>query len=515
MEEEEEEEEEASEASLAREEAVCGEIERALVAWAVSKGADVSRIEWPVDDGYGGRKVMTRGVVEAGTPFVRVPEALMMTESMAMRGAFGEELLRRNVRGDAALALFVLFEAKKGEASEFYPYLRSLPGEPGTICDWSSEELEELWDHELVDKAEARNKFLEETYERIFFSERNNSNDVLSDRDWFDRKRFRYAWQIVQSRAFGRRLKESALVPLADLLNHSEGADTSYDLKDGVFSMCPTSQTVQGEALNRYGVCASNAKLLLDYGFATENNSRDEIRLPVSCFDFFPLDDTHFSQRKRHLLSKFGKPHFTAFRLTAIADPTKDSAFDILKVSLAAAETLEYLQRHGLSNEYDPSALRALISLLDDLLSNLGQHAPDDTPQLKSLEATLQNLSAMNLPRLDDAKWFWQDSSENLLVVENNKGEEEVSSKKKKNDDDDNRSSSSQKKKSANDVYAALRLRRDTCRRLFALRYRRTRLHIAQAARAHVAALLPPDDNTSLSNSHSSRETEEEDEGGE
>ena len=47
-------------------------------------------------------------------------------------------------------------------------------------------------------------------------------------REIYTFERFKWAYQVVQSRAFGRRLPWSSLVPFSDCLNHSNVA-TKYD----------------------------------------------------------------------------------------------------------------------------------------------------------------------------------------------------------------------------------------------------------------------------------------------
>ena len=55
--------------------------------------------------------------------------------------------------------------------------------------------------------------------------------------------KFMFAWHSIMSRAFGRRLPFSALVPFADCLNHANIA-TKYDYNidnNGVFRLFPTA----------------------------------------------------------------------------------------------------------------------------------------------------------------------------------------------------------------------------------------------------------------------------------
>jgi hypothetical protein len=99
-------------------------------------------------------------------------------------------------------------------------------------------------------------------------------------------ERFTFAWKTVQARSFGRRLPWSALVPFADCLNHANVA-TSYDFDvggNGCFRLFPSRDTAyaQGtEAFNSYGR-RPNFQLLLDYGFALEDNEWDfvDINMP-------------------------------------------------------------------------------------------------------------------------------------------------------------------------------------------------------------------------------------------
>ena len=105
-----------------------------------------------------------------------------------------------------------------------------------------------------------------------------------------------YAWsyRVIQSRAFGRRLPWSSLVPLADCLNHSN-TSARYSLTNAthldsftfepsysnVFTLTLASSTPShSEIYNSYGRL-SNRSLLLDYGFCTLNNEWEYIPLPL------------------------------------------------------------------------------------------------------------------------------------------------------------------------------------------------------------------------------------------
>jgi hypothetical protein len=106
-------------------------------------------------------------------------------------------------------------------------------------------------------------------------------------------ERFTFAWNTVQSRAFGRRLPWTALVPFADCLNHTN-VQTKYDYNvggNGVFRLFPSgsnSYARGAEVFNSYGR-RPNDNLLLDYGFAMLDNEWDEVVLLTGAFIVAPL----------------------------------------------------------------------------------------------------------------------------------------------------------------------------------------------------------------------------------
>ena len=98
----------------------------------------------------------------------------------------------------------------------------------------------------------------------------------------FTFERFKFSWNTIQARAFGRRLPWTALVPFADCLNHNN-VQTKYDYDiegNGMFRLFPSGSNsyAQGvEVFNSYGRRA-NENLLLDYGFAMEDNEWEDVR---------------------------------------------------------------------------------------------------------------------------------------------------------------------------------------------------------------------------------------------
>lgn len=97
----------------------------------------------------------------------------------------------------------------------------------------------------------------------------------------FTFERFKFSWNSIQARAFGRRLPWTAMVPFADCLNHNN-VQTKYDYDrdgNGMFRLFPSGSNKYGkgfEVFNSYGR-RPNENLLMDYGFAMEDNEWDEV----------------------------------------------------------------------------------------------------------------------------------------------------------------------------------------------------------------------------------------------
>ena len=104
----------------------------------------------------------------------------------------------------------------------------------------------------------------------------------------FPFEHFKFSWNTIQARAFGRRLPWTALVPFADCLNHAN-VQTKYDYlceQNRKFRLFPTGRNCYKkgqEVYNSYGR-RHNENLLLDYGFAMMSNEWDEVYL---VFDMF------------------------------------------------------------------------------------------------------------------------------------------------------------------------------------------------------------------------------------
>lgn len=322
--------------------------EARFLQWLSANAVDTSKLIWPVRNALGGRTAYAAATVCSGDALLQVPEALMMTPSKALACELGPYALEADLRGDALLATFVLWELRKGDDSFWAPYLQILPPSGSTICDWSVLELEELCDQELVERMAARRRFVSDMHERIFTRNLAVKHPTIFGKDeWFGLSAFTFAWNVIQARAFGRKLRETALVPWADCLNHGEPDLAGYELIGDTFRLFSTRGVAAGaEALNTYGRHVPNTKLLMDYGFALRDNPRDTLRLAI-CLDF----DQRAIDRKRQLLEKWDIPHFAYLTLALRADvfeaPANANALALLRLDKADDDQLNTFETDG------------------------------------------------------------------------------------------------------------------------------------------------------------------------
>eukprot|EP01041_Mallomonas_annulata_P009408 gene9408-19522_t len=260
--------------------------------WLAENGASFPKINWPSDDTESGVRgaVATEDIevnAQTGEYIMEIPAKLMMSPPIAYSDPDIGTLLRSNrdiLRGDVTLAVFVMSELSKGDNSFYAPFLRILP-QPGSICQWKSSDLQFLQDDSLRVRSKRRIESIESTYRSsvMKLNERHPNEFPLEE---FTLERYKFAWYCIQSRAFGRRLPWTALVPMADCLNHSN-VPTKYDYNkngNGLFRLFPsnTNRYSKGtEVFNSYGR-RGNDNLLMEYGFALLDNEWDEVAIDIT-----------------------------------------------------------------------------------------------------------------------------------------------------------------------------------------------------------------------------------------
>ncbi|XP_064974211.1 fructose-bisphosphate aldolase-lysine N-methyltransferase, chloroplastic-like isoform X2 [Musa acuminata AAA Group] len=176
---------------------------------------------------------------------VEVPKRLWIDSDTAVASEIGR--LCAGLKPWVSIALFLLRERALGTASPWHPYLDILPPTTNSTIFWSEEELSEIEGTQLL-------------------------NTTMGAKE---------------SRAFSRGRGENlALVPLADLINHSSSItqeDSCWEIKgkgifsrELIFSLRTPVYVKSGEQVHiHYNIAKSNADLALDYGFVEQRPDRD------------------------------------------------------------------------------------------------------------------------------------------------------------------------------------------------------------------------------------------------
>ncbi|KAF5203284.1 Histone-lysine n-methyltransferase setd3, partial [Thalictrum thalictroides] len=214
--------------------------------------------------------------------------------------------LLSNVVGDVSrLAIVVLMEQRKGQASEWDPYISSLPhaGELHSTLFWSKEELEmihqsSVYEETISQKAQLKKEYLtlRPALDQfpIFFKD-----TTFED--------FLHAFVLVASRAWGSS-KAVSLVPFADFLNHDGDSEALLLIdEDKQISEVIADQdyTPGKQVLVSYGKYP-NSTLLLDFGFTLSYNNCDQVQIQMVSPQHDPLRNL-----KLELVHKLSTPVVT------------------------------------------------------------------------------------------------------------------------------------------------------------------------------------------------------------
>eukprot|EP01036_Dinobryon_divergens_P030163 gene30164-39360_t len=219
--------------------------DNAFLNWLQEGGAEFNKILWPSSATNSGiRGAIATDNISPMEYMIVIPGNLMISPPIILENPEIGQLLKASMdilQGDILLAVFMMHETLKGDKSFYAPFLRILP-EPSNISEWTDSQLNLLQDTTLFLRAKNRRNQLTYLYNRAIggLNRRYPENFPLVD---YSLKLFKFCWNSVQARAFGRRLPWSAMVPFADCLNHSN-VQTKYDFNiDGnnTFS-CPLFQ---------------------------------------------------------------------------------------------------------------------------------------------------------------------------------------------------------------------------------------------------------------------------------
>ena len=126
----------------------------------------------------------------------------------------------------------LMYETIRGSDSFYQPFLAYLPQETDVVDDWSDEELAEFQDSSIIRFVKEKVESLRGEFANIESLVKQHPQPRLNS-STLTFELFRWAWNMVGSRSFGffehgttegLGTFRPTLVPIADFLNHEEGA---------------------------------------------------------------------------------------------------------------------------------------------------------------------------------------------------------------------------------------------------------------------------------------------------
>jgi len=294
------------------------------------------------------RGVHLRCDIPAETELLAVGLDYLITVEMGRACPPGRRLASAGIERDLSaskhcyLAVFLLWD-RKNPKSFFQPYYSVLPDSyPNMPIFWSSDQLSWLRGSYILQQIEDRRANIRSDYELITKAiGAENMTSIAT----FDE--FLWARMVVASRNFGiviDGIRTDALVPYADMLNHSRPRQTrwQFDSRRKTFLIISQQALHAGsQVFDSYGK-KCNSRFLLNYGFAVDHNCDDdigqdhnEIRLLIG---LLPPREDPWHARKQELLggmTLLQPPHVEMGGLSEGFSSSKDEAKAKGDISLA------------------------------------------------------------------------------------------------------------------------------------------------------------------------------------
>mmetsp|Transcript_33269 Transcript_33269/g.85010 ORF Transcript_33269/g.85010 Transcript_33269/m.85010 type:complete len:388 (-) Transcript_33269:728-1891(-) len=271
-----------------------------LMSWMEKNGCieDSGAIQLAVSNG--GPCIQAARAIKAGETILAVPQAAWITTDAVASSTIGPYV--EGLEPWMQLVLFLLAQAGGKDMEQDYPpYALSLPEQTcNSPLFWTEDELSMLTGSQCLANTIGYGEFLEGRYEELCETVF-EANPELFSKDAFSYKQFLWAFGWLRARAHPPLEKDDiALVPLADLVQHSSFTKTAWKVKDkGLFGRGEQVVTLQstrsysvGEVIEMNfapdGVCS---QLALDYGVGDHALAGFSLTLGI------PQDDRFFDDK--------------------------------------------------------------------------------------------------------------------------------------------------------------------------------------------------------------------------
>jgi len=363
-----------------------------VASWGRPAHSLVIAIETTDDFEPSGRGLLARRSINQGDLLFEVPERLALTKKKAQE-VFGQGVITDGMDEFVAIALLLISERAKGRESFWKTYIDILPPdeELNALFRWSEEETALLAGSPTLVAAQSLRKKLENEYELL-------CEEVMQSRaDLFPKDTFTFdAWEWAFAVLFSRCIclpstQELALVPYADLLNHSAFCSTFFDSEEGGFMADGRNVVLYADRTYNqteqvyvtYGQ-KSNAELLLLYGFVVERNPFDAVEISVSLGDKpTDEDDKVLFQQKVSTLREAGLQ--TTERFPLFQDRYPKELIEFLRFCCASKAELDADVDFGefVSSTNEEAVAEALTQACQEALDAYPNSIEDDDALLR------------------------------------------------------------------------------------------------------------------------------------
>ncbi|XP_061364522.1 ribulose-1,5 bisphosphate carboxylase/oxygenase large subunit N-methyltransferase, chloroplastic [Gastrolobium bilobum] len=355
----------------------------ALQRWLSESGLPPQKMAIEkVDVGERGLVALTN--IRKGEKLLFVPPKLVITADSEWSCREAGEVLKRNSVPDwPLLATYLISEASLMKSSKWSNYISALPRQPYSLLYWSRAELDRYLEaSQIRERAIERINNVIGTYNDLRLRIFSKYPDLFPE-EVFNIESFKWSFGILFSRLV--RLPSMngkvALVPWADMLNHSCDVDTFLDydkLSKGIVFTTDRPYQPGEQVFISYGK-KSNGELLLSYGFVPRegDNPRDSVELSLS----LKKSDGSYLE-KLELLKKYGLSGSQCFPIQITGWPLELMAYAYLAVSpssmrgqyeeMAAAASNKISSKKDL--RYPEIEEQALQFILDSCESSISKY---------------------------------------------------------------------------------------------------------------------------------------------
>ncbi|KAJ3694732.1 hypothetical protein LUZ60_000109 [Juncus effusus] len=322
--------------------------------------------------------------VRKGEKLLFVPPSLVITaDSEWMSKEVGEIMRKNSVPDWPLLATYLISEASLDKKSKWNSYISALPRQPYSLLYWTRSELDAfLVASPIRERAIQRTNDVTDTYKDLRVRIFSKYPDLFPE-EVYNMDTFLWSFGILFSRMV--RLpsmdEKVALVPWADMLNHSSEVETFLDYdksSQGIVFTTDRPYQPGEQVFISYGK-KSNGELLLSYGFVPKegSNPNDSVDFKLSlnkndeCYNekLNALKKYNLSECERFPLQIKGWPvEMMAYAYLVVSPPSLTNRFE----QMAAAASNKNSGKGGIN--YPEIEEETLQFILDSCESSISKY---------------------------------------------------------------------------------------------------------------------------------------------